>query len=420
MPNSRRKKERLSNGDISPTWSRLNKSEGVVEKEIVFSNSEDMVSQRVSGLVLNESLAVVDIEVIEEETIVYNFEVEDDHTYFVTEAEVWVHNADYIITSNRSGILSVKGSLFGEDIDPSKIILEQKNGKTFAMVKDKFNNILEYELDPKKSAEIDLAQGIKEETARPLKVKINGRLLENGGVVSMNSETGRLDVINSSQVKDNSVVLVTGQDNDANDALSTLETLRPAQKGKSVYLSYNPTKGGVGDTWDSTKMRFDNKSKARESVNTVSNLAASGKNLTFIGHSQGAIVAGNGLNDAIKNRDADPQKFKLIIAGGAHLSENIPNNLKEAIFIKKTFDPVIDSVNLPIKVNSFLQNVLNVFTPILPGRDVPVVTETDQWERKMQNSNYKEIKSSGVGHSYRENYSSKVNCVLQKGTSACK
>jgi hypothetical protein len=42
---------------------------------------------------MKESLAVVDIEVIEEDTTVYNFEVEDDHTYFVTEAEVWVHNA---------------------------------------------------------------------------------------------------------------------------------------------------------------------------------------------------------------------------------------------------------------------------------------------------------------------------------------
>jgi hypothetical protein len=57
--------ESLSKGDISPTWAGLKKSEDVVEKEIVFSNSEDMVSQRVSGLVLNESLAVVDIEVIE-------------------------------------------------------------------------------------------------------------------------------------------------------------------------------------------------------------------------------------------------------------------------------------------------------------------------------------------------------------------
>jgi hypothetical protein len=84
----------MANGDVSPTWAGLKKSGGVVEKEIVFSAREDMISDRVSGLVLKESLAVVDIEVIEEETTVYSFEVEDDHTYFVTEAEVWVHNAD--------------------------------------------------------------------------------------------------------------------------------------------------------------------------------------------------------------------------------------------------------------------------------------------------------------------------------------
>ncbi|PJD99278.1 MAG: hypothetical protein CK427_16090 [Leptospira sp.] len=80
---------KLSNGDISPTWAGLKNLNGVVKKEIVFSNSEDMVSHRVGGLILKESLAVVDINIIEEETTVYNFEVEDDHTYFVTEAELW-------------------------------------------------------------------------------------------------------------------------------------------------------------------------------------------------------------------------------------------------------------------------------------------------------------------------------------------
>jgi hypothetical protein len=65
-----------------------------------------MISDRMSGLVMKESLAVVDIKVIEEETTVYNFEVEDDHTYFVTEAEVWVHNADegYILKIDLVGV----------------------------------------------------------------------------------------------------------------------------------------------------------------------------------------------------------------------------------------------------------------------------------------------------------------------------
>ncbi len=83
----------LENGDISPTWAGLKKSDGVVEKEIVFSSSQDMISDSFRSLIVRESLAVIDIEVIEEETTVYNFEVEDDHTYFVTDAEVWVHNA---------------------------------------------------------------------------------------------------------------------------------------------------------------------------------------------------------------------------------------------------------------------------------------------------------------------------------------
>lgn len=93
----------LASGDISPTWTGLKNSNGVVEKEIAFSESKDTISDRVSRLVMKESLAVVDIEVIEEETTVYNFEVEDDHTYFVIEAELWVHNYELSYFKNEKG-----------------------------------------------------------------------------------------------------------------------------------------------------------------------------------------------------------------------------------------------------------------------------------------------------------------------------
>ena len=76
-----------------------------------------------NGLVLKESLAVVGIEVIEEETTVYNFEVEDDHTYFVTEAEVWVHNADrsYSMKADNISQLGLKKA--------SETYLKYKNGE---------------------------------------------------------------------------------------------------------------------------------------------------------------------------------------------------------------------------------------------------------------------------------------------------
>jgi hypothetical protein len=112
----------IANGDISPTWAGLKKSGGVVEKEIVFSANGDTISDRVSGLVMKESLAVVDIEVIEEETTVYNFEVEDDHTYFVTEAEVWVHNADgYTVNKEKVSPEGLKAA--------TQAYLDLKDGK---------------------------------------------------------------------------------------------------------------------------------------------------------------------------------------------------------------------------------------------------------------------------------------------------
>ncbi|MDF3819607.1 hypothetical protein P3G55_06835 [Leptospira sp. 96542] len=89
--------ENLSNGDVSPTWSGIQKSKGIVEKGIAFTEQDDTISGNLRGLAAKMSLAVVGIEVLEEETTVYNFEVEEDHTYFVTEAEVWVHNNPYCL-----------------------------------------------------------------------------------------------------------------------------------------------------------------------------------------------------------------------------------------------------------------------------------------------------------------------------------
>lgn len=48
-------------------------------------------------------LAISSIEVDGREETVYNFEVEDFHTYFVGESGIWVHNDSYVIISPQSG-----------------------------------------------------------------------------------------------------------------------------------------------------------------------------------------------------------------------------------------------------------------------------------------------------------------------------
>ena len=52
---------------------------------------------------------VVSVEVMSETPAVYNFEVTEDHSYFVTEAEVLVHNADYSATAGYYDQQPLKG-----------------------------------------------------------------------------------------------------------------------------------------------------------------------------------------------------------------------------------------------------------------------------------------------------------------------
>ncbi|TGL15865.1 toxin glutamine deamidase domain-containing protein [Leptospira meyeri] len=77
------KRSRTCHRRFSPTFNGLRNSQEI------FSSPEELKAIRFA-----ESLNIVSIEIKEIETTVYNFEVEDDHTYFVTEAGIWVHNAD--------------------------------------------------------------------------------------------------------------------------------------------------------------------------------------------------------------------------------------------------------------------------------------------------------------------------------------
>ncbi len=63
-------------------------------------------------------------EKLDEAVVVYNFEVEEFHTYYVTEAGVLVHNANKVggcgVTGNKSGIHSLS------NVDARKWYLEQE------------------------------------------------------------------------------------------------------------------------------------------------------------------------------------------------------------------------------------------------------------------------------------------------------
>ncbi|TGL11233.1 polymorphic toxin-type HINT domain-containing protein [Leptospira meyeri] len=64
-----------------------------------------------------QELVITDITIDERVEIVYNFEVEGYHTYFVGEVGVWVHNADktYSMKKNAVGVDGFKAALVAKD-----------------------------------------------------------------------------------------------------------------------------------------------------------------------------------------------------------------------------------------------------------------------------------------------------------------
>ncbi len=269
--------ESLSNGDVSPTWASMKKSGGLVEKEIVFSGQQDTISDRVSGLVIKESLAVVDIEVIEEETTVYNFEVEDDHTYFVTDAEVWVHNADSYTVQKGERVQMVADKfgvskedlldanpkakargyfLAGEDIDvpsSSDASLADKLLSFGNELKEKWDSFNLEELNPFKKSDPPPTVGdvsiypIKQEN---LSLKSVGTQLDNiyescvlaTTTILISNEKGEFIDINDAYIKGNKIgAVVPGKQERKNGRTTGVNVKDPSALAKSFGVDKNMT-----------------------------------------------------------------------------------------------------------------------------------------------------------------------------------
>ncbi len=75
-----------------------------------WKEAKDLLPGDVSLSAAGSTLQILSVEIDQREETVYNFEVEDFHTYFVGEVGVWVHNADYTI---QIGLAANINSFFG-------------------------------------------------------------------------------------------------------------------------------------------------------------------------------------------------------------------------------------------------------------------------------------------------------------------
>jgi len=98
-----------------------------------------------------EDLIVEDyhIELTEEPVSVYNFQVEDFHTYFVGDCAVWVHN-DCKLPDNDSQLKHIFGDREGHLPDTPenrKLVIDLANDKSKYYGKDQWGNSWNIEID---------------------------------------------------------------------------------------------------------------------------------------------------------------------------------------------------------------------------------------------------------------------------------
>ncbi len=128
-----------------------------------------------------EDLFVEDysIELTEETISVYNFQVEDFHTYFISEYKVWVHNVDCMPTEKQKGFVSSK-----QNPDGSITVTKKINGKNVDIKYTKANDGHYY---PRFEEYADYKNpNIKADFSKPIKVngKMNGTYGHDSGLIN--------------------------------------------------------------------------------------------------------------------------------------------------------------------------------------------------------------------------------------------
>ncbi len=157
---------------LETTWSHpFRVLKDTKDKEFNIENTQwtqakDLVSGDVALSADGARLPIASIEIDDQSETVYNFEVEEYHTYFVGEVGVWVHNADYrnLSMGNRELVLFYTqngkdyqgnyhevgqkekgGTRTFLDKDTNSVLRMDKDGNTTRYYKDRYGNNIEEE-----------------------------------------------------------------------------------------------------------------------------------------------------------------------------------------------------------------------------------------------------------------------------------
>ena len=98
----------IGNEDIQTTF---NHPFYVVGKGFVRAGKLEVGDEILTSEGQKISIEKIEIEVLAEPVYVYNFTVEDFHTYFVSELGVWVHNTCLVLEGGRKSLLPGEGDI---------------------------------------------------------------------------------------------------------------------------------------------------------------------------------------------------------------------------------------------------------------------------------------------------------------------
>lgn len=305
-----------------------------------------------------KELFITDIIIDEREETVYNFEVEEYHTYFVGEVGVWVHNADYKFSSGKAcrgnggtsncDYMEMKIDKNGvekfvtfERLGKAELsALEMYKGSDGSMIiEDQNGNLVHHYQENGQN----LAQTLGKDMESKGKFYIEGKEVTDGSIVGIGRD-GKLKIVKD--IEANATVFQNGQLNSGSDATDSLRLTHSVNNGRPTYLVYNATEGGWNDTQNSIKLRNGNVN-VEKSEATLTKLLQSGKVSNLVCHSQGGAICGNAITAAQQNSKVNLSNLRWTTVGGAQHSNNVPTGLtaNRVNFFTNVDDSLIHIIN---------------------------------------------------------------------------
>ncbi|WP_165784087.1 polymorphic toxin-type HINT domain-containing protein [Leptospira levettii] len=326
---------------LETTWNhpfRVKKQGHVLEKFSIENSTwvqaKDLHPGDVALGTDGKELAITDITIDERVETVYNFEVEEYHTYFVGEVRVWVHNDNYnqahfnfggtklfiykeidgeesVSTYSYSGKNKSGESIYKSSGSDSDIVTLDSKGKLTREYTDGEGNKYKAKLGK---------GGIGEES-----FSVNGTEVKHGDAY-IEGPDGKIQVLKqndiSTYIEENGIsdafISINGRKNTGSDAALFFKGVKgvvkdAGLKNKTFHI-FNDEKVSSGKDGGSDAIGDRDKPSVQRTLTSMIDMGAVSGGGFIVGHSAG----GYNLEQGVLRSRRDITKAKVLTFGGAH------------------------------------------------------------------------------------------------------